>query len=236
MVEKEESKERKRMVVEEVETSETPKVEPASAESFGEAKETKPDILEDGAKVSSTDVIASEETKPIEESPKEVTPIEPKKQKSPIFWILVPGIFLLGAILGGVVFYQRGVSSSKSDTASPTPVASATTTSPTPSASPSATVDLTKYTVNILNGSGIAGEASKVKDLLVTAGFKVGTTGNAATYDYTKTIIKAKSTVDKAFLTKLSSSLAKTYVVGDSQTLTSGTTDVQVIVGTSKAE
>jgi len=87
-----------------------------------------------------------------------------------------------------------------------------------------------------LNGSGISGEAGKAKTLLTTAGFSIGSTGNAATYDYTKTIIKAKSNVDPAFVSALSSSLNKTYVTDTPQTLSdSSNDDVQVIIGSSKA-
>jgi len=71
--------------------------------------------------------------------------------------------------------------------------------------------------------------------LLTSAGFKVGTTTNAATYDYTKTIIKAKSTVDADFVSALSSALGKNYVVDTAQTLSATSTDdIQIIIGSSK--
>jgi hypothetical protein len=106
-----------------------------------------------------------------------------------------------------------------------------------PTVSPSAPIDLTKYTVSIFNGSGIAGEAGKAKTLLTTAGFKVGTTGNASTYDFTKTIIKAKITVDTSFVSALSAALGKTYLVDTTQTLaTSSADNVQVVIGSSKAQ
>jgi hypothetical protein len=72
---------------------------------------------------------------------------------------------------------------------------------------------------------------------LTTAGFKVGSTGNAATYDYTKTIIKTKSTVEAAYITSLSTALGKTYLVDSAQTLASTSADtVQVVIGSSKAQ
>ncbi len=230
MPDKEDSKKRKRMIVEEVATTETPRVKEKP-----EIEVTKPDILEDGAKACSTDVISDESMKPIEKETAQSVPEKVVKQKSPVFWIIIPGIFLLGAILGGIVFYQRGVSKGQTETPTPTPTTSVAT--PAASASPSATVDLTKYTVNILNGSGIVGEAGKVKDLLTIAGFKVGTTGNATTYDYTKSVIKAKSTVGATFLVKLSTSMGKSYLMDTNQVLaTSSASDVQVIVGSSKAQ
>ena len=236
---KEEPKARKRMVVEEVAAEETPKAEETNIVEEKKVEETvKPEILEEGAK----DVISPEPEPVIIDTHQETTPldtpteiqIEPKKSSSVALWIIIPGIFLLGAILGGIVFYQKGVGVNKevspSATFSPNP-------SITPSASPSATLDLTKYTVTIFNGSGISGEAGRAKTILTTAGFKVGTTGNAATYDYTKTIIKAKSTVEATYTSALSTALGKTYVVDTVLTLATSSADsVQVVVGSSKAE
>lgn len=147
--------------------------------------------------------------------------------------IIIPGVLLLGALLGGIVFYQKNVKDG-GIAETPVPVES---TEPTATATPapSASVDLSKYTISILNGSGIAGEAGKVKTLLTDAEFKVGTTGNAATYDFTKTVVKAKSSVDSAYVAKLIETLSKTYEVDKAQTLSdSSKDDVQVIVGTSK--
>jgi len=210
---------RHRMVVEEV-----------GAETKPEMEETKePQVVSDEPKISSETVVSDHNEVINDVSDK------PVKQRSPVFWILIPGIFILGAILGGVVFYQKGVNSIKvEETATPSATA---TPQASPTSSPSGTVDISKLKVSVLNGSGIAGEAGKVKALLETAGFTVTSTGNAATYDYTKTIIKAKSTVDAATLKKVKDALFETYLVGENQTLTaSSATDIQVIVGTSKAQ
>jgi hypothetical protein len=234
MPDKEETVKRKRMVVEEV----------AEAPEKDEEKEAiKPDILDEGAKVSSEELIKEEkeenkedevvkEEAPIEREIQEISPeTHRKKSISPVFWIIIPGIFLLGAILGGIVFYQKGINKGQGETSpTPNPVVSVT-----PTASPSASINLTKYTVDIFNGSGISGEAGRVKSLLTGAGFKIGTTANAATYGYTKTIVKIKSTIDSDFVSALSTALSKTYIVDTAQTLaTSSADDVQVIVGNSK--
>ena len=232
MPNKEEPKERKRMVVEEVESVEAVKKEEA---------EVKPQILDEAAKVSSQELIANNEPQSDHEPQSdrkiqstEEKPVETKKQISPVFWIIIPGIFLLGAILGGIVFYQKGVNRGQTETSTPT---STPTSSTLPSASPSASIDLTKYTISVFNGSGTAGVASSAKALLTAAGFTVGSTGNAATYNYTKTIIKAKSTVDSSYITALSAALGKTYFVDTAQTLASSSADtVQVIIGSSKAQ
>lgn len=225
MPNKEDSASRHRMVVEEIEIPEKP------AEKVPEkvVDQSKSDILDDGAKVSSTGFI--DNPRPV--SPAD-TPQEVSKQGSPVVWILIPGIFILGAILGGIFFYQKSVNTISVEE-SPTPVAS-TVAIPTPTATPKA-VDVSSFDIAVFNGSGIAGEAGAAKTLLTDAGFTVVSTANAATYDYTKTIIKAKSTIDSAVIQKLKDTLSKDYVLGDSQTLSSSsTTDIQVVVGSSKAE
>lgn len=221
---------RHRMVVEEIEIPNNSPVNSEPKQVENEAPVPQPEILDQGIKVSSQEVIENKAPVYRPEIPQAVA-----KEKSPVFWILIPGIFILGAILGGVYFYQNGVNTIKV-APTPTPAAVAVTT-PTPSSSPSAVVDVSKFDVAVFNGSGIAGEAGKVKDLLTSAGFNVTSTGNAATYDYTKTIIKAKSTVGKTVIQKIKDALSKAYVIGDSQTLSSSsTTDIQIVVGSSKAE
>jgi hypothetical protein len=131
-----------------------------------------------------------------------------------------------------IVFYQKNI---KDVELTETPVPTEATEEAVATSTPSATIDLTKYEIAILNGSGVGGEAGKVKTILTDAKFVVSTTGNASTYNYTKTVVKAKSTVDSVFVTKLVETLGKTYIVDKAQTLSdSSKDDVQVVVGTSK--
>lgn len=231
MPNKEDSASRHRMVVEEIEIPKTvSQPEPLTPEAAPEEKAVnevpQPEILNEGIKTSQEEI----KTSSFIERPPEV-----KKQGLSVAWILVPGIFILGAILGGIVFYQKGVNITNVK-ATPTPAASPKpASSPTPT--PKANVDVSEFDVAVYNGSGTAGEAGVVKKLLEDAGFSVVSTGNAATYDYTKTIIKAKSSVDSAVIEKMKDTLSESYVVGDSQTLSSSsTTDIQIVVGSSKAE
>lgn len=194
-----------------------------------------PEVKEKSAPAEEDKVVASGDpiAQPSTNVADDFIPLDKNSSGPKPLLILIPGVLLLGALLGGIVFYRSSVNTQKS--AEETPVPTETTDVTTPTSSPSATLDLSKYTVDILNGSGIAGEAGKVKTILTDAEFKVGTAGNAATYDYTKTVVKAKSTVDAAFVTKLIETLGKTYIVDKAQTLsTSSSNDVQVVVGTSK--
>ena len=217
-----ESKERKRVVVEELAVAEESKAKPQVSEEAASTTEEAP-----------TEETVDEVKKEPEVETSKSPEIPPQKPSSLALWIIVPGFFLLGALLGGIFFYQRGVNTAETQTPAPssTPVE---TSAPTPTPSPEA--DLEKYEVKILNGSGIAGEAGKAKSLLEKAGFKINSTGNAASYDYTKTVIQAKSDVDKSFITALSEALAESYSVDSkNQNLSESSKDeVVVIVGSSK--
>jgi len=108
---------------------------------------------------------------------------------------------------------------------------------PTPAATPvpTATPDLTKFEIEILNGSTVTGEASKEKAVLAAAGYTVSSVGNADNSDYTTTIIKAQSQVDSGFIAELKTTLSNTYTLGDTQVLSSSAAvPVQVILGTEK--
>lgn len=239
---------RKRVVVEEVSTSETPaatEVVEAGA-SLTEAKE-KVEELQTITEHMSGDLEKSVDVQEdLAKAVEEAAPVKPDENKTPDFgpvpesqssnplWIIVPGIFLLGALLGGIIFYQKSLNKNGTQAPTPTPSSEA---SPAPSSSPSASVDLTKYSIDVKNGSGIAGEASNVSNILTTAGFKVSKTGNADSYDFIKTIIQAKSSVSGDFISALSKTLAKTYTMDSNETLSdTSSDDVVVIVGSSKAQ
>ena len=188
-----------------------------------------------------------EEVKPTEEvaidkpQVEEIIKPEPVKEKSSfnILWILIPGMLLLGLLIGGIFAYVFGIQ--KISTSQPTDseetqnITVEPTISPTtkPTASPSAS--LSKYKIKILNGSGIKGEAGKVQTLIETAGFTVLSTGNASTYDFTKTQISIKTGVDQEFITSLIKTLEKNYQLEDTKTSSSQVNDVTVTVGSLKA-
>lgn len=111
----------------------------------------------------------------------------------------------------------------------PTPTVTAAAT-PTPEI-----VDVAKYKISVLNGSGVAGAAGQTKDDLTTAGFTVTNTGNA-TDDVTETTIAAKSSVDQATLSKLTETLSKKYTVSSQVTSLKDAenTDIVVTLGPTK--
>ncbi|MFA9289243.1 MAG: LytR C-terminal domain-containing protein [Weeksellaceae bacterium] len=74
--------------------------------------------------------------------------------------------------------------------ASPTPEASPTPAAPSPTPTPE--VDRATVRVKILNGSGISGKASEVKEVLQEQGYEDILTGNADAFDYETTVIQVK--------------------------------------------
>ncbi|MBI2049422.1 LytR C-terminal domain-containing protein [Candidatus Roizmanbacteria bacterium] len=148
--------------------------------------------------------------------------------------LLLPIIFivLLGvAILVGLFIFRQSFTSKEEKvsvvTLSPSPVKE-----PTPEP-----VDLSKYTINVLNGSETDGAASNLKSDLEGVGFDVPSIGNADASNYTETIIQAKEDVDKEYLAKLRDVLEESFELGDTEELDEDAeTDVVIIIGSKAAE
>jgi hypothetical protein len=119
--------------------------------------------------------------------------------------------------------------------ASPTPV-------PVAKAAPTATppaMKLSDYSVKVLNGSGVSGQAAKVKASLTAEGFTVSSTGNADRSDVQKTQITYKKTVTSDILIKVKDVLKKTYVLDKETELPpadSSGDDITVTIGKEAAQ
>ena len=72
------------------------------------------------------------------------------------------------------------------------------TTVPTETPTPTPKIERAKIKVKILNGGGVPGKATVVKNLLKEKGYEEILTGNADNFDYTKTEIQTKKD-DKSF-------------------------------------
>ena len=95
--------------------------------------------------------------------------------------------------------------------------------------------NLADYKIKVLNGSGIAGEAAKLKDLLEQEGFSVESIGNADKNDYEKTVIKTNKEVSPDVIKKLNEFLQKSYTVSEVEDL-AGTEEnnILIIIGREK--
>lgn len=147
--------------------------------------------------------------------------------------IIIILLFLLGAIVGGVLYFQKGVEKPSTDQNNNTETEISQTATPTPQEEEK--IDLTNITVSVLNGSGIAGEAGKVKNLLITGGFSEDkiTTGNADKYDYLGISISQKENLSDNVTEALNKTLSDTYdvTISEDNLQENSTYDVVIIVG-----
>lgn len=152
-----------------------------------------------------------------------VPPYAPAKKN--FMWPIL-SIFIIALLLmGGIFIYRNNMKSEK---------VNVVTISPTPTVmtEPTKAIDLSKYEIQILNGSEVEGEAGRQRTNLEGEGFTVSFVGNAAESNYTETIIQAKKEADKAFLDKLKSVLEKSFVVGETEELPQDDdSDVIIIIG-----
>lgn len=128
----------------------------------------------------------------------------------------VLALLLVGGGVAGFMFLKSGGQFLGANTeTTPTPMEE---TLPTPEASPATEdVDLTEFSVLVLNGTGTAGEAGKVKALLAEAGFEDVKTGNAPSEDNTVATISAKADVPAAAIKVIQDALKGSFTteVGD---------------------
>lgn len=181
--------------------------------------------------------------------------IEEKSNFDLTKWILIFIIVLagVGVTAGGIFVYQKGLNSRKTTSVKPTPALAPLPTSvlteipsltETPEASPTPQVKPTvrptvkptlvpiSLKIEILNGTGVTGEAGKAAKYLEGLGYKGIKTGNADAFAYKKTTIQIKES-KKEFLADLVSALLKNYTV-DEETKTLNekeTFDVIVTLG-----
>ena len=142
-------------------------------------------------------------------------------------------VVLVVLVIGGVVFSQSGWLKSvfmrenkKIETVSPTP-------SPSETITPEPTVpDLSTFQVEVLNGSGVTGEAAKIKTILLESGFVKVSTGN--TTATTEGMIRVKASVSESVIKMVTDSVTD-YKMGAPEFLTaSDKYDLMLVVGSAK--
>lgn len=160
---------------------------------------------------------------------------EGSTMKKFLLWLIM--FVLLFVIMAGVAYfaYQMGVKKGeekvKQENADKTPAISIA-----PTEAPKE-MDKSAYSITVLNGSGISGEAAKAQSLLEDDAFEVLDIGNANESNIEKTIIAAKNDVDKDYLKALKETLSKSYELGEDETLEDDEDDdVVVTIGKAKVE
>lgn len=181
--------------------------------------------------------LSSEEVKKWLKDVRPDTTKEVEKKAGPSFrlmFMLLLAFLLIGAVVGGVFYYKSKVSKKPAENEKAEEVLP---TKP-PSAEPSAEVklDLSKYSVNILNGSGIPGEAGKVGEELKELEFKEIKTANADSYDYTTTTVSLKEELPDEVYQAIAEVLSKNYNPEKDKTALekNSSYDIVITVGTKK--
>lgn len=162
--------------------------------------------------------------------------------KKKIFLIILLLVILAGVVAGGIYYYQTSLSE-KTEVQKVEEQGQVVGPTEAPAeeeeeATQSAEIVAGDYSVNILNGSGIAGEAGKVKTLLEGAEFEEIDTGNAVSYDYVETEVSLKKDTPKGVYDLVKDALESDYIVSKSETELDEDSDydVGVIVGSKKVE
>lgn len=116
---------------------------------------------------------------------------------------------------------------SPTDSPTATPTGAKTTPAPTLSGG----LDRSDLSIEIQNGSGVAGAATKMSDKLKALGYDISSTGNADNFDYEETIIQVTS-AKKAYLDILEKDLSDDYTIESATAdLTGPDADAIIIIG-----
>ena len=130
--------------------------------------------------------------------------IEKSNNQFPKILLVIPILSVLTFLF--VVFSDQILSPQKTTPISPiisiTPTATPTTVA----------IDPKTFKIEVLNGSGVAGEAAKVTDLLAPNNLIVTKAGNAANFKFTDTQVQVKSTVPTNIITLVTKSLSSQYL------------------------
>ncbi len=151
-----------------------------------------------------------------------------------VLWVGIPVVFIVLAIIFGLVIFREGVKkqNQQKDTQISQVPEPTQTISPTPTVT--VEIDFSKYSIRILNGSGVKGEANKLKSVLEEQGFKVESIGNADNSNYIQTVVRAKKDIPEQYISKLKGVLESAYSLSSKTEENVGDESVVVIVGVRK--
>lgn len=171
--------------------------------------------------------------------PKDNNQTKTKSNKG-LFISLAITLVVGGSLTGGILY-------SRSATTNQDIRSQAAETTPTPTlALPSSIeqsedrdtpeeISLSDYSLQVQNGSGTAGQAGVVDELLQAEGFEAADTTNADSYDYTKTEVQLKKDTPESVFNAIDRALNSDYDVTTGDVLDEDSKyDVIVIVGAKK--
>ncbi|PIS20949.1 hypothetical protein COT52_01145 [candidate division WWE3 bacterium CG08_land_8_20_14_0_20_43_13] len=152
-------------------------------------------------------------------------------------------IFGVAGLISGVMIfknYQKDKLANKAQfisTEVTQPESTSSASTPIVTVTPTPTPEPKEYTVAVLNGSGIPGEAGRVQSLLEEGDlpeFTSVTAGNADGYDYTASEVHSKEELPAGLIERIKTALAEyDVIVGDPLTA-DAENDIEIIVGQTK--
>jgi uncharacterized protein HemX len=149
-------------------------------------------------------------------------------------------ILLLAAVIliAGALFYFLGQKKQAETQSSPTPNSGLYVTSETPIPVPNQTsepvADKKAVSISILNGTGIAGEASYLQGKLRALGYEDVTPANASNQNNTITTLQYLDTLPRSILDEITGELQKTYQDVTTSKSSSLDVDLQITTGLRK--
>lgn len=213
-------------VVEEIKVEETEEIEVTEKVEEAEKENSEEEEEEETTKKEDSEIVTKTENEPFSDNPNENDSFSWKKVI--LFAIIAAAIGF--AIVGGYLYLKSGYKVDISRNGDTDKSIEMPTKEPTPTTT---AVDKSKYQIEVLNGSGIAGEAANVQEILEDAGFSVGAIGNADSANYTDTIIAANEDVEEEFINELKKALEKRGPVEIEELSSDEDGDVVVTAGSS---
>lgn len=158
-----------------------------------------------------------------------------KKDKKKVGLIL---LLVALVMVGGAVFYslslrknQEGKGGGPIKTESPLIVEEREVSTSTPSPTPSEVIDKKSISVQILNGTGIVGEAAYLEGKLNNLGYTSTKVGNATKQDYQSTQVTFSSKLSSSVVDEITKELEKIYDKVETKKSSSTSYDIEIITG-----
>lgn len=169
------------------------------------------------------------EEKP-QSSPEVGFPLSPRpKEKSSKAGLI---ILIVVALLGVGIFLLTKRAGEKEIAPTETPTV---TSSPTPTAS-AEPIDREEVSIEVQNGTGIAGEAAYLQGQLRSLGYTDITVGNASSTDNETTTVTFKSGLNQEVIDEITSKLEGLYDEVTTKTSSTQTKDVVIVTGLRKGQ
>lgn len=175
----------------------------------------------------------SEETEIIETEPERTKvgfPEAPEEEPRKFNYMALIIVLLVLLLLGGGVwflFFKKSADTEMVEEETPVPTVEQQST-PTPTV---VEVNKEDIKIQILNGSGVPGAASKSQTALTAVGYKNIEVGNADSYTYKTTVVAYSDSVPESVKTEISAELEKIYGTIDTKPNTSTQYDVVITIG-----